>query len=80
MRLAFYRYEHSSQVQGIEFELGHREAWIGRNGLGFGGRNVMFNAHWYDLRHPRERYSIGMSRFAFFWASLCRGLCEFVRG
>lgn len=32
------------------------------------------NAHWYDLRHPWERYSRGDYRWVFFFKQIWRGL------
>jgi hypothetical protein len=58
----------------IQFEGPCRNAWIGKSGMGFGNEYVGFNAHWYDLFRPLERYSAGDTRFVFFWKQLYRGL------
>ena len=33
-----------------------------------------FNAHWYDLRHPWQRYSRGDYRWVFFFKQVARGI------
>lgn len=68
------------RFNSIGFEGSRRNAWIGVGGLGFGSGLVTYNSHWYDLRHPRQRYSGGPTRFAFFWNHLWRGLCAFAHG
>lgn len=59
---------------------GNRRFWIGWSGLGFCGSDRGYNAHFYDLRHPWERYSHDDYRWVFFFKQIARGLREFVRG
>jgi len=74
-----------NRVTGIWFHFSkgwdERQCWFGRTGLGFGGSESMYNAHFYDLfKRPMDRYSDGERRWRFFFGQLARGLREFVRG
>lgn len=80
IKLHLYHHE-NGQWGGIEFVTDSRYAWIGRNGMGLGSKRYgIQNSHWYDLRHPWQRYLTGETRFAAFWSQLRRGLGSFVKG
>ncbi|KKL46788.1 hypothetical protein LCGC14_2342060 [marine sediment metagenome] len=66
------------RLSSVHFGGEGRNLWIGKTGLGASGPSCGYNAHWYDLRHPWERYSIGEFRFVFFWKQLWRGLREVI--
>jgi hypothetical protein len=80
MTIEFLR-NRQGKVRSIYVEiLDGRNFWMGLSGLGFGNKHGGYNAHYYDLRHPSERYSIGDLRFVHFWKQLWRGLCMFITG
>ena len=47
---------------------------VTRKGIHFNNEEGGYNAHWYDLRHPLQRYSRGDYRFVEFFKQIGRGL------
>ncbi len=47
---------------------------VSRSGLHFHAKRGGYNAHWYDLRHPFQRYSDGTLRCVEFVLQVGRGL------